>query len=77
MQYTPLFWKLLTFDVFTTSVDVDPFLLSVTPPASIRPPLAKNLAAPLLTVQVILPIASGPAICCRSVMGNSCGMSLP
>ena len=31
----------------------------------------------LLTVQVILPIPSGPDICCRSVMGNSWGMSLP
>ena len=77
MQYTPLFWKLLTFDVLTTSVDVAPSLVSVTAPASIRPPLAANLAVPLLTVQVILPIPSGPAICCRSVMGNSCGMSLP
>ena len=71
VQYRSLFWKLPTLDVFTTSVVVDAFFVWVTPPVSNTPPLATNLAVPLLTMQVILPIPSGPDICCRSVMGNS------
>ena len=71
VQYRPLFWKLLTLDGFTTSVAVAPFLVSDTPPVSNCPPLAANVAVPLLTVQLIIPIPSGPDICCRSVMGNS------
>ena len=71
VQYRCLFWKLPTLDGFTISVAVAPFSVSDTPPVSNRPPLAANLAVPLLTVHVILPIPSGPDICCRSVMGNS------
>ena len=35
------------------------------------------IVEPLLSAQVILPIPSGPDICCKSVMGKSRGMSLP
>ena len=71
LQYRPLFWKLPTLVGFTTSVAVAPFLVSDTPPVSNCPPLAANQAVPLLKVQVILPIPSGPDICFRSVMGYS------
>ena len=72
MQNSCLFRKLSTLDGFTTSVAVAPFLVSDTPSVSnLYPLLSMNLAVPLLTVQVILPIPSGPDICCRSIMGSS------
>ena len=62
---------------FTSSIAVAPFPIWVTPLVCSGFPLVKNLAVPLLTVQMTLPIPSASVICCTSVMGNSWGMSIP
>ena len=57
VQYSPLFWKMLTLNVFTTSfASIAMYLICDTSRVSNGPPLGTNSAVPLLTAQVILPI---------------------
>ena len=62
---------------FTSSIAVAPFPIWFTPLVCSGFPLVKNLAVPLLPVQMTLPFPSASVICCTSVMGNSWGMSIP
>ena len=76
VQRPSILWKLSTSVAVTVRDAVAPSLVSITLPVC-GVSVVVNSAVPLLTVQVICPIPSEPDICCRSVMGNLCGMSLP
>ena len=64
LQKPSMLWKLLVSLAVTVRDARVPFFISTGPPVG-GFPCNLNQAVPLLKVQLILPIPSGPDICCR------------